>query len=365
MLRERYGYAVMVSTTTKTGQQVARQSKVNQGIPVFYFPFDWGWAVQRAFGWVQPALVILTETELWPQCLATAQQRGVPVWVVNARVSDKSFQRYQLIKQWVMAPMLRGVSRGFAQSENDAKRLITLGFPAERCEVLGNLKFDWNQTLEAVHDDKAQTLRNQCAPWFEASEPRVLVIASTHPQEEALLLPLALAWQQAIDELKVVWAPRHPERSGEVATLLAQAGQAIVLQSELASHRNADAILPNHLIVDSVGQLKAWYRCATVAVVGGSFLPAYGGHNILEPLIAKTPVVFGASMRNFALISELVVNAKAGVQAETLEQLDDTVKTWLINEPQRQLVIKNAQQLLEQYKGNTDKLARAIHQFLA
>ncbi len=279
---------VVVSTTTRTGQALARARFGAES--VFYFPADWAFAVRAWFRYWRPALVVLAESEFWPRFLYEADRAGVPVAVVNARVSSRSWPRYRALRG-LWRPLLGSLALVQAQTAEDAERLRLLG--ARRVEVGGNLKYDM-----PVPEPTA------LVRLLEAHLPQggpVLVCGSTLPGEEALLLGALPR------EAVVLLAPRHPERFAEVAALLARK----VWVRLSAWREQPGAIAPGTvLLLDSVGELAAVYRVATIAIVGGGFLHP-GGHNPLEPALLGRPVVIGPGFANFLEIVSTLSEARA------------------------------------------------------
>ena len=277
------GYRLMISTTTRTGQELARTRFGADR--VFYCPLDLPWAVRAYLQVLQPRMLILAETEFWPNLLNGCLRRGIPVAVVNARISDRSWPRYQMLRR-LWRPILCRLSRVLAQSRTDAERLIALGCMPARVSVSGNLKFD----VRAAEEAEATQLLSALAP-----QSRFLVAGSTLDDEEAALLQ---AWPRLLSvdpELVMVLAPRHPERFGAVARLLESSSVSWIRRSAWKGHR-ADGIAPlkpgQVVLLDTIGELASVYAIATVAFVGGSLVPS-GGHNPLEPAQFGVPIVMG------------------------------------------------------------------------
>lgn len=279
--RDGDAWQVMISTTTRTGQALARQRFGAER--VFYFPLDFGWAVRAWLRAIRPRIVILAETEFWPRMLFECRRAGIPVAVVNARISDRSWPRYRRLA-WVWRRILRGITVALAQSELDAERLRALGLPNVR--VAGNLKFDVRVANPAA---VTALLREYLAPGAQ-----VLVCGSTLAGEEDLLL------EARPRGAVMILAPRHPERFIEVAGLLERRGERWMRRSEWAkapTHINPGTVF----LLDSIGELASVYSLATAAFVGGSLLPA-GGHNPLEAAQFGVPVAMGTSYENFRAI---------------------------------------------------------------
>ncbi|MGI8771225.1 MAG: 3-deoxy-D-manno-octulosonic acid transferase [Acidobacteriaceae bacterium] len=289
---------VIVSTTTRTGQRLA-QDRFGAA-RCFYFPFDLPWVVRRSLSQIKPALLVLTESELWPNMLHCCRRRGIPVLVVNGRISDRSLPRYLALRRFWKS-FLQALSLVLAQSEEDARRFIRIGLPTARVHCGGNLKFDVRmpQPLPIVAAVSAQL----------PSEARVLVCGSTLAGEELMLLD---AWTQVcarVPDAVMILAPRHPERFAEVAALLDQ--------RRAAWHRRStwlgapQPLLPaSILLLDTIGELAALYAVAQLAFVGGSLIDA-GGHNPLEPAQFGVPSVVGEHNGNFRGIVDRLLAREA------------------------------------------------------
>jgi len=277
-------YAVVISTTTPTGQRVARE---RFGVDrVFFFPLDFTFAVRAYLRVLRPKLLVLMESELWPRVLVECERAQVPVAVVNARVSDRSLPRYMRLRM-LWKPLLGKVSLLLAQSDEDVRRWRLIGAPESVVRSTGNLKFD----IRAAEETPLMRLVRQHLP----DGAKVLVCGSTHDGEEPLLLD---CWKTLpVAERVMVLAPRHPERAGAVEQLIVERGlQAIRL---MVWRMEPSPILDGAvLLVDTVGELSSLYALASVAFVGGSLIP-HGGQNPLEPARLGVPVVMGGSYQNF------------------------------------------------------------------
>lgn len=278
------GYAVVISTTTPTGQRVARE---RFGVDrVFFFPLDFAFAVRAYLRVLRPKLLVLMESELWPRVLVECERAQVPVAVVNARVSDRSLPRYMRLRM-LWKPLLGKVSLLLAQSDEDVRRWRLIGAPESVVRSTGNLKFD----IRAAEETPLTRLVRQHLP----DGAKVLVCGSTHDGEES---PLLDCWKTLpVAERVIVLAPRHPERAGAVEQLIVERGlQAIRLT---VWRMEPSPILGGAvLLVDTVGELSSLYALASVAFVGGSLIP-HGGQNPLEPARLGVPVVMGGSYQNF------------------------------------------------------------------
>jgi 3-deoxy-D-manno-octulosonic-acid transferase len=308
-------HRVVVSTTTLTGQRVARERFGAEN--VFYYPLDSGWAVRAYLRALKPRLIVLAETEFWPRMLWECRRMGVPVAVVNARISDRSYPRYLRLRV-LWRRILAGVSLVLAQTGEDVSRLRAIGVPAERVRLGGNLKYDVRAAA--------------CSALVEAiqagvpSGGRLLVCGSTLEGEERTLLEVWPVLVAQVPELRMILAPRHPERFGAVADLLGRSGVSWFRRSEwtgFGGRFEAGAVM----LLDSIGELASVYSLATVAFVGGSLVAA-GGHNPLEPAQFGAPIVMGPHYANFREIVERL-RAAGGIRIADREELGGVLKELL------------------------------------
>jgi 3-deoxy-D-manno-octulosonic-acid transferase len=347
-------YFVAISTTTRTGQELARERfGVNR---VFYCPLDLPWAVHAYFNALKPKLLILAETEFWPNLLSGCFRRRIPVAVVNARISDRSWPRYQLARRF-FRPLLEQLSLALAQSEIDADRLKTLGCRPQGISVAGNLKFD----VHAANEADATLQLKALAP-----DMRFMVAGSTLEGEEAALLK---AWPQLLEadpQLAMVLAPRHPERFSAVAALLDQSGFKWVKRSGWRS-QSASTIQPLHpgqiVLLDTIGELASVYSLAAVAFVGGSLIPA-GGHNPLEPAQFGVPIVMGPHYANFRAITDDLL-AHDAIRITEKENLAKVLVDLLCDGTAAKAMGDRACQVFAQQSGATARCMDALKELLA
>ena len=344
-------FFVAISTTTRTGQQLARERFGADR--VFYCPLDLPWAVRSWLRALEPRLLVLAETEFWPNLLSGCFRRSVPVAVVNARISDRSWPRYRRLR-WLWRPILARLSRVMAQSETDGARLRALGCTPEHVSVSGNLKFD----VLAAGEFAATRLLAAAA-----ADLRLVVAGSTLEGEEAALLE---AWPKlrAVDpKLLMVLAPRHPERFGTVAALLERAGVPWSKRSNWRAE-SAPVLQPGEVVLlDTIGELASVYSLAAVAFVGGSLVPA-GGHNPLEPAQFGVPIVMGPHYENFRTITEDLREHRALRIAGRAELA--SVLMELIQNPTEALAMgERARRVFAQQAGATDRCVDALRALLS
>jgi len=298
-------HSLVVSTITRTGQNLAHDVFRNQAASIFYFPFDWRWTARRALKAINPDAVLIMETELWPNFLRECKARQIPVALVNGRISRQSFRRYKLIP-FFLRRVLSSLSIAVMQSEMDAERLGTLGMPKERLFTAGNLKFD--AEVAGGLTSKTEEIRTRFG--LDTGAPLILA-ASTHSNEEEILLDAV----KQLGKVRLMIAPRHPERFKEVAALIQQSGLTWTRRTNPPDPGDTNATL---ILLDTIGELPATYELAHIVFVGGSIVDK-GGHNVLEPAASGVAVVTGTHTHNFQAIVELMHEAHAIVQLPPLE----------------------------------------------
>jgi 3-deoxy-D-manno-octulosonic-acid transferase len=350
--RELPHHALVVSTVTLTGQKLARDLFQTQAARVFYFPFDWRWTVRRVLRAINPAVVLVMETELWPNFLRECQAQEVPVAVVNGRISRKSFARYRKVR-FFLRRVLEGVTIAVMQSETDAERIQALGMSVQRSFTSGNLKFD-----SRIYTDKSTDLGSRFK--LETTVPLVLA-ASTHAPEEKIMLESFKKLLET-DDARLMLAPRKPERFEEVAALIAASGLSWARRTDAPDPSDTEAQV---ILLDTIGELPSVYSFATVVFVGGSIVDR-GGHNVLEPAAHGVAVVTGAHTHNFHAIVDLLNEANAIVQlppvegAEAVAKLSEACQFLIREVSRRSGLIARAKQIIDANQGATDRTMKLI-----
>ena len=345
-------FQILISTTTRTGQALARERFGRNR--VFYCPLDFPWAVRAYLNALEPRLLVLAETEFWPNLLHGCFRRGIPVAVVNARISDRSWPRYRRLRR-LWRPILGRLSQVLAQSETDAERLRALGCVAQRVSVAGNLKFDVRVASES---DAVRQLKAR------AQGLRLVVAGSTLEGEEEALLAIWPRLLEAEPQLAMVIAPRHPERFNSVAGLVEKSALAWVRRSEWRGEQSsARPIAPGEIVLlDTIGELASVYSLAAVAFVGGSLVPA-GGHNPLEPAQFGVPIVMGPNYANFrAIVDELAAHNALRVAAEN--DLAAALVELLANHEDAHSMGERAREVFTRQAGATGRCVSALRELL-
>ena len=339
------GWRVVVSTTTDTGQKLARERFGENN--VFYFPVDLPFAVRAYLQALRPKLLVLAESEFWPNLLRWARLSGAAVAVVNARVSDRSLPGYLRIRK-LLRRVMQNVQLFLAQSEEDARRLIQMGALAERVQVSGNLKFEVKPPVRpAIAAPFAAMGREETGP--------LLVAGSTLDDEEAMLLEMFRQVLARHPNAVLLLAPRHPERFDAVASLLASSGLRYKRRSQW---KEETPIAGSVFLLDSIGELASLYEFADVAFVGGS-LVARGGHNVLEAAQFGTPILVGPHTENFRDIVEVFRKADA-LRVIAPESLTATVLQLLENHEERATLGRRAFEVMRSQRGATERTVSAL-----
>jgi 3-deoxy-D-manno-octulosonic-acid transferase len=340
---------VYVSTTTETGQSLARE-RLQSADGVFYFPLDWVFSVRRALRQMRPALVVIMETEIWPNFLREARKLGIPVVFANARISERSFARYNRWKSLTLefyTEVMRDPELFLAQTPEDAERLREMGAPEDRVEVAGNLKYDGEPPPTTA---LASWLVDQIA----SQERRpVLVAGSVVAQEEEAVLAAYDLVQRQFRRALLVLAPRKPDRFDAAADVVEAGGWHMVRRSGIDLNaplaEGTDVVL-----LDSIGELGALYSLADAVFVGGSLVPA-GGHNILEPAWFGRVPVFGSSMENFREMAFRFLSAHAAVQVHSGPELGRVWLQLIEGVSLRERMGQSARELWERNRGATGR----------
>ena len=352
-LRERFpGHRVFLSTTTVTGNEVAKKSV--RGLDgLFFAPFDFPHAVRRALEVVNPSLLLLVETELWPNLIHEANRRGTRVALVNGRISPRSFPRYKRVRRF-LATVLAEIDLFLMQGEAHAERIREMAAPPERVQVTGNLKFDAVETGRPP--ERLVRLMNAGGP------PRPLWVAgSTVNGEEELVLSAFHRVRERVPQARLLVAPRHPERFAAVPGLIEAAGFRCLRRSALDPAAWTDGEV---LLLDTLGELAQLYALASVVFVGGSLVPS-GGHNILEPAVAGKAVLVGPHMENFQEIADAFRSESAMVQVASAEELGREVGALMLDEPRRLGLGERARGLVGRNRGAVNRTADALAPLLA
>ncbi len=353
---------IAMSTVTSTGREMVGKRGVDPDA-LFFFPFDLPLIVARVLDQVRPDVLVLVETEIWPNLLYAATRRGVRVIVVNGRISDRSYARARLLRP-LFAWMLSNVDVICAQSQEDADRFVALGADPATVTVTGNSKFD--EEFPVTSEADASKFRQDFG--FRRDQP-VLLAASTHEGEEEIVLRAFTRLRVTHADLQLVIAPRHPERGGRVEAIVHDHGYAAYRRSRALAAGGHDPLAPEGgpqvcvAVLDTMGELARVFAIATVAFVGKSLVVG-GGHNILQPIALGKPAIFGPHMENFRDIAAICLREQVGFEVQDLEGLVAEVDRLLSSEGDLALVAARGPAVIDKYSGASARNAARVIELL-
>jgi 3-deoxy-D-manno-octulosonic-acid transferase len=352
-------HQLVVSTTTKTGQDLAKKVFGGKADAIVYFPFDFKFSVRRAIKHFKPSLVLLMETEIWPRFIYEVKQAGAKISIVNGRLSERSASRYSFVRSFI-SNVLANVDLALMQGTADAKRLISLGMSEAKVSVTGNIKFDLG--LDEVEHRVTDLLRERFA--IDGTRP-LIVAASTHePEERYALEAFCSVAVNANPTPRLLIAPRHPERFDSVAKLIEQFRRDPVnewREFSFARRTGEESDTDNYadvILLDTVGELRAVYPLAGIVFVGGSLI-SHGGQSILEPAAAGKAIITGPHTHNFADAVKIfrangaLIQLEAGPEISTVDRLFDAISDLLEDGSMRDELGRKARSVMETNRGAT------------
>ena len=348
-LQQQYpNHRLMITCMTATGSDRIRAA-FGDSVDHSYAPYDMPDSVSRFLNRVKPELLIIMETELWPNTIAACHRRGIPVLLANGRLSQKSAQGYGKIKP-LITPLLQSITAVVAQHIDDGARFVALGLPESKLTISGNIKFDLD--IDSQLQRRAQQLRNR---WQSSQRRAIWLAASTHSGEDEIILK-ALAEVRSVVETPplLVLVPRHPERFDQVADLCISNGLTLARHSSSDAGDDAEIILG-----DTMGELMAFYGACDFAFVGGSLVPT-GGHNIIEPAAWGLPILTGPHLFNFTEASRLLLEADAMRVCDNADSLAQQCVELINNQPRRETMGSAAHKVAETNRGALDRLLKVI-----
>lgn len=344
------GKRIVLSTTTYTGQKVARE-RFPEADRIMYMPCDTGLCVSRVVNSLKPEIFITIETELWPALFWALKKTGSKIIILNGRISNKSFKGYRRLS-FFMKKILSYVDFLYMQGETDADKIMAIGADKYKVGVMGNFKFD-------ISFDTSSPLN-----WLENIKGRILLAASTHKGEEEIILSAYNLIKQKYPDLRLILAPRHPERFNEVADILGKRNLNFIRRSMISrSSSGTYCDAPRDIILlDSIGELSGMFSKVTIAFIGGSLVPV-GGHNILEPAYWAKPIIFGPHMDNFPIAGEFL-ERHAAIQVKDANEIVQEVSGLLDNNDLAAQTGRNAKAIIERNTGSVKKAIELVRGYI-
>ncbi len=340
------GLRFVISTITPTGNAVAKQIAAQEDI-VIYLPFDLSLIVKKTFSLINPKLLLIMETELWPNMIGIAARRKIPVVIANGRISDRAYPKYKKFFR-IFAPIIKRIDLLCMQSDKDAQRIINLGARPQNVKVVGNIKFDQAEGAVFKQLPELKTDRNEL----------LIIAGSTHDNEEEMLSRIFIELKKKHNNIRLLIAPRHVHRADEVMQVLSK----LNLKSKLLSAIMNDSrqVMPEDVIIlDIMGVLSQVYKSADIVFVGGS-LVRHGGQNPIEPALCLKPIIFGKYMFNFHEIEKMFLSGKAAVSVSSEEELMQSLDELICNKYKRETLAANAKSLVEKNKGSVARIISCI-----
>lgn len=347
----------VISTVTPTGNKIAR-SIAGKNDVVIYLPLDFSWIVRRVIDKINPSLFVIAETEIWPNLIRYLNKKNIPIAVVNARISDRSFMKYLFAKPLVK-PVLNKISVFCVQTQSDGQRLEQLGVSNEKIKLTGNMKFDikvWD------YEDLRKDYADYRIKLGVGIKEKLLVAASTHSGEEEKILDIYLSLVKSFPDLKLLIGPRHPERSESIIKLINEYPLLEAVRISLLSRMSAALQISERkqvFVLDTIGQLMYFYAISDIVFVGGSLVKS-GGHNILEPASLGKPILFGKHMFNFRDIARMFLDNNAGIMVENAEELESKLRNLLEDQTKIAQLGKASREIILKNQGATARNAEIV-----
>lgn len=346
---------IILLTGTKTGQEIAHKKLGEICNFISYFPFDFPFCIKNMLNKIKPDAVFVAETELWPNFANVLKKKNIPLFIINGRISDRTYKSYKKLS-FFFAPILKKYTNIFTQSKQDNEKLISIGANPDTTMVMGNLKFD-------ITKPDVSTLG------FEKNLAyKILIAGSTHAGEDEIVLETFNELKKDISNLKLIIAPRHPERCEKVFELIKEKGVECAKRSEQINNETNSSssplvFLPSCLLLDTMGELGKFYSVCDVAFIGGSFNKT-GGHNPLEATIFNKPTVSGPSIHNFKDIYAILTSSNAGKVVKNPEELKTYLKKLLIDSEFYQKASKDCEMVFEENKGALEFVLKVLQKLV-
>jgi 3-deoxy-D-manno-octulosonic-acid transferase len=352
-IREKHpDYRVVITTVTETGSIVAEKITSGDEIVIF-LPYDITFIIRKVIKYIMPAALIIVETELWPNLIRETAGREVKIFLVNGRISDNSFSRYKLIR-FLLKNLLAKISLLFMQTEDQKKRIISLGADPRKVKASGNMKFDSIFSEDTFEQDK-EKIRLSLGL---GTSDKLFIAGSTHPGEEKIILSSYIKLKKKFSGLRLLIAPRHIERIDEVRKVIIGHGLNPVFISGLSAI-NSKISAGDILILDTIGRLRSLYRIAEIAFVGGSLVKK-GGQNMIEPATFAKPLLLGPYTHNFRDIVEMFLEKNAAIVVKDTRALTESLRGLLSDATLRDSLGQSAQRVAQSSRGATARILQSI-----
>ena len=347
----------ILSTTTSTGHRIA-ENRLNPCDVLIYFPADFPFVVRRVLDKINPMALILTEGEIWPNIIHHASKRSIPVMIINGRLSEASYRGYKLLRMF-FSRILAGITAFLVQSDADRAKLVDLGADEKHIKVMGTAKYDVAQ-FDPDGEAKAREILKLTGMTVN---DLIVVGGSTWHGEETVLLEIYRKLRAKFPNLKLVLVPRHAERSAEVESEIRKSGLSYVRRTDLNDITRVGQVHADVLLVNTTGELRNFYACASVIFVGKS-LTQHGGQNIIEPALYAKPIVVGPNMENFVAVVDDFVKARAVIQVKDAVGLEAALDSLLSDTSVREYCGRRAGSVVSDNKGVTSKSAALVLQII-
>ncbi|MDD4182946.1 MAG: 3-deoxy-D-manno-octulosonic acid transferase [Candidatus Omnitrophica bacterium] len=349
-IHELFGYEIIITTTTLSANKLAKK-KYAGFARIFFFPFDISFVIKKAILAFQPKILIVAETELWPNLFYRLKKKHIPIVVVNARISDRAFKRYKMIRPFIRKTLLKCNYIG-AQNKMYKNRFVHLGADKATTIVSGNMKFE---SLD-IDEKQLQNLRNKYLNLLKKESSCLIVAGSTHNPEEEIILAAYKEIKELGKNVSLIIAPRHPERITGIEKTVKSYGFNPIRLSDPSKIGQQDNKV---FLLDTMGELLYFYSFSDISFVGGS-LANYGGHNILEPIFFLKPTLFGPSMANFSDIEETILENKAGIQITNQTELKEKLLELIDSSALRKEISLRCARVFEEERKSLDENLKII-----
>ncbi|MEN9020796.1 MAG: hypothetical protein GWQ05_03145 [Verrucomicrobiaceae bacterium] len=348
---------LVLSTTSSTGHATAKD-KAPTGVHVIYNPLDLPGIVERVLRKLNPSLIVLMESELWPNLIATAEKRHIPVVIANARLSPRSAHRYTKFRA-LASPTLNRLTAVLTQEPQDGPRWEATGLQREKIHCTGSIKFDPAVGQDPLEEQLGNLRSILTDLWGNLEDKHLVLLGSSHAGEELAVAKIFAKMKVNLPQLRLLLVPRHFERANDILAELERAGLSANQRSAWPTRRHESADI---LLVDSTGELRTWYALVQAVIVGKSFL-GEGGQNPVEPILAGCPVVVGPHMENFAALTELLTSRSGLEQISSLETLEGVLCSWVQDPQATTALVKRGQEALSAHAGATNRTLEKLLAF--